>query len=83
MKIKVFNPEPEEEKVLTLALQQEGDRVVLIAVDPETGMRKDYGNLLLISEEGELILGSNISCDLGLKLDDRGRLVIHDSRGLL
>ena len=76
MKIKVFSPDPEE-KTLTLALRQGGDGVILVAIDPETGLEKGQGLLLSITGEGRLILHSNISRDFGLDLDEAGRLVVH------
>jgi len=76
MKIKVFNPGPKE-KVLTLALRETASGVKLSVVDPETGEIKDYGNLLLISKEGQFTLCENISYAFGLHLDASGRLVVH------
>jgi len=74
-------------EILTLLFQREGNGVVLEVVDPETEAERDYGGLLLVSKEGDLILGisekgelilsSNVSYGLGLNLDDKGGLVVH------
>ena len=72
MKVQAFNKEVVEEKVVTLRLVETSAGVELHAVD-QSGERKDFGIIALVSNEGTLVVRSFLSKKLGLKVKDPSR----------
>lgn len=79
MNIKIYRPlqpkppKPPEAPVLRLALVKRNEGVSLHAVD-ESGRHLNGGYLLSITPRGQIMRSTGISKDLGLPLDNRGRL---------
>jgi hypothetical protein len=75
MKIEVFGASAPEEKRVRLKLVDYGIRcgVTLIAVDA-SGEEVPAGVLLTITHDGELVLHSSVSNEIGLALTTRGYL---------
>ena len=64
---------PKESDVLRLALRQEGDNVILIAVD-EDGKELDYGRILKIRTDG-VEFCALLSHRLGLRINPQSSTI--------
>jgi len=72
MRIKIYGEsEAEEEKVLILRLEQDGDEVILKAMNEE-GEEINDGVLLGIGPDGKVNLWGGISTEVGLQLTKAG-----------
>lgn len=80
IELKIFDEKEKDKIDFSLQLKKEGDSILLCAVD-EYGDLIGAGRLLAIHADGTLHLGGNINPDLGLPLDDKGRIKTcdHDS----
>jgi len=78
MKLKVYEKN-EENKIRYLRLMEIFDEVSLVVVD-ENGERVDYGNILVIKDNGTIYLNRDINPALGFQLDDNGRMRMYDGR---
>ena len=70
--IEIYN-EPMEDEVLRVNLVYDSDGVKLVAVDQNGEPQKD-GSICRITNDGKVFYYSGISEDLGLSLDEDGRI---------
>ena len=75
MKFKVFDVSSDHE--VFFRLEECYDTVKLVACDSEGNMLPD-GNILSIQKDGSLRTFDSVSDNLGLKLDDDGRIIINN-----
>jgi len=78
MKLEIYEEKKvEEDKVVRIQLRRDRGRVFLVVVD-EKGLPLTNGNILCFRSEGDLHLMPGINPDIGLDLDDEGRIKIED-----
>lgn len=76
MKFKAFEENPQEEPTVYFrVIADEDGEPVLVACDKK-GTRLSGGNIARITFDGRLSRYKPVSSDLGLKLDDMGRIDI-------
>lgn len=78
MKIEIYKPAAEKEPTLRLTLYRlSSGSVDLVAVDKH-GMTVAFGHLLRIHPDGTIQRLPSVNQQLGLSLDDQGRVIIQD-----
>ncbi len=75
MKLKIYADAPKTEEVVWLQLRDDGDLIVLEAVD-EDGKKIFGGNILTITSNGPIRLCWGVNSSLGFDLDDNGCVII-------
>lgn len=79
VKLKIYEDEkevPDSSIYLRLCKSTEGNNIELEVVGRDTGERVLSGTLLKITSNGHLELCDGIDANLGLKLDDDGKILI-------
>lgn len=75
MRIEVYGQAREGEKVLRLALRDDGDGTVAVVAVDEKGNRLLRGHLLTFHTDGAISRCTAVNEELGLQLDNRRRIV--------
>ena len=71
MEIKIYGETEIPEKRLILRLVQEGDSVMLVAVQ-DSGCNDDCGILLEVTSDGTILLYGGVNPDIGLQITKAG-----------
>ena len=73
-KLQVYNPQPEEEKITRVKLEDHGSGIINIVVVDKDGNEVAKGNLFQLLPNGKIQRLRYVNPDLGFVLDDRGRV---------
>ncbi len=73
MKLNIFAETPPPEKSVTLKLEQHGDGINVVAVDPD-GEKLPQGTILKFMPGGRIYRLSTVATTFGFDLDEIGRV---------
>lgn len=77
MELKVYRGKEKKEKPIYFKLSEYSNNLVILTVVDETGMEYPGGSVLSISPDG-LYLRHNVNKNIGLPLDEKGRIRIRN-----
>ena len=78
LKLQAYKPQPDEEKITRVKLEDDGSGIVTVVAVDKDGNRVDQGILFRLLPNGTIQRMPSVNPNLGFVLDDKGRIKFDD-----
>ena len=78
LKLQAYKPQPEEEKITRVKLEDDGSGIVTVVAVDKDGNRVDQGILFRLLPNGTIQRMASVNPNLGFVLDDKGCIKFED-----